>query len=572
MTPSPSTREIVSLVGVVALLAHQVLRRYEPRTPLHHASCLLLAPTTISVAIILNPQCTRTLVHTFLLVFPLYISTLVVSIVIYRLSPFHPLARYPGPIPARVSMFWMAVVSTSGDQHKYIKSLHDRYGDVVRTGPNELSVRDPSLVPEILGSSGLPKGPHFHGRMLQYEPRMLVAVSDIEEHARRRRPWLRGFAPAAVKEYDALIAQRASQMRSALEEQKGVVQLGEWIDFFAYDFMTDMAFGGGSELLSGQGKDNFWAVLDAHSRMATFLGRLPWLGILLGYVPAASKPVALLINRCAEFTAARVKRGASKLDLFHYLSGEDDPSRPQAPASQLIDDGVLAIVAGADTTASATTSTFACLLAHPEVYVRLQQEVDRFYPPGADPADSRHHKEMPYLNAVINEGLRLFPPVPGGTQRMEPADGQGSTFSSMYVPPGTNVWVHTWSLHRDPRNFRPHPNGFWPERWLLAADPDLDSAGTAKVEGAFTHNAGAFVPFSYGPMNCVGRALAVQEMGTLLCTVLQRFEVRAAPGATVDGREGGVFDLHAYEERYKDFFTTSRAAVPVVLEARRGRE
>ena len=66
-----------------------------------------------------------------------------------------------------------------------------------------------------------------------------------------------------------------------------------------------------------------------------------------------------------------------------------------------MDDGILAVIAGADTTASALTSIFACLLAHPDAYAALQEEVDRFYPPDADVCATEHHKEMPYLNAVM---------------------------------------------------------------------------------------------------------------------------------------------------------------------------
>ncbi|KAH9925355.1 cytochrome P450 [Epithele typhae] len=568
-------RELVALAGTTALVVHQVIRRYQPYTPFQHASFLVLVPALLSSALAPSPLGTRGPIGTLLIVFPLYVSSLGILVIAYRLSPFHPLSRYPGPVVARISKFWMAALSLSGDQHKYIKSLHERYGDVVRTGPNELSVRDPSAASVILGSPGLPKGTHFYGRMLEYKPRMMIAIHDHDEHARRRRPWLRGLSPAAVKGYNAFIAQRSAQMCNALEEQSGVVRLDEWVNYFAYDFMTDMAFGGGSELLSGQGKDNFWAILDGNMRMATVFGHLPWLGILLGYVPAVVAPVTALIDRCAEFARARVKRGSSKPDLFHYLSGEDDPSRPPASEYQLIDDGILAMVAGADTTSSAMTSIFACLLSHPETYNRLQAEVDKYYPPGEDPLDSRHHKEMSYLNAVINEGLRLFPPVPGGTQRMVPADGQGTAINGLlYFPPGTHLWVHTWSLHRDPRNFYPEPEGFWPDRWLLADNDSLRSkvalpGGVSVAE--FKHNGSAFTAFSQGPMNCVGRALAMQEMSTLLCSLLQRFEVRTAPEGAVDGQLGGLYDMGRYEDEYQDFFVTARASVPVVLQVRQGK-
>ena len=68
-----------------------------------------------------------------------YLATLVISTVVYRLSPFHPLARYPGPIGPRMSKFWMAFKCLGGSQHRYIQSLHHKHGDVVRTGTFTLS-------------------------------------------------------------------------------------------------------------------------------------------------------------------------------------------------------------------------------------------------------------------------------------------------------------------------------------------------------------------------------------------------------------------------------------------------
>ena len=62
---------------------------------------------------------------------------------------------------------------------------------------------------------------------------------------------------------------------------------------------------------------------------------------------------------------------------------------------QLVDDGVLAIVAGADTTSSALTSLTYLLPTHPDVYEKLQVEIDKFYPAGEDALDTKHHRDMP---------------------------------------------------------------------------------------------------------------------------------------------------------------------------------
>ena len=79
----------------------------------------------------------------------------------------------------------------------------------------------------------------------------------------------------------------------------------------------------------------------------------------------------------------------------------DDSDAPTPPLAQLVDDGILAIVAGADTTASALASIFACILSSPSAYDALQAEVDRFYPKDADVFDITRQREMKYLNAVM---------------------------------------------------------------------------------------------------------------------------------------------------------------------------
>ena len=91
----------------------------------------------------------------------------------------------------------------------------------------------------------------------------------------------------------------------------------------------------------------------------------------------------------------------------HYVvftprqSHEDQPDEPPPPTHQLADDGVFAIVAGSDTTSTALTSFFYCLLAHPEVYANLLSEVDNSYSDGETTLNTARHEKMPYLDAVL---------------------------------------------------------------------------------------------------------------------------------------------------------------------------
>ena len=126
-------------------------------------------------------------------------------------------------------------------------------------------------------------------------------------------------------------------------------------------------------------------------------------------------------------------------------------------------------------------------------------------------------------------------------------------------------------LHRDPRNFC-FADPFWPERWLVASGqlpledalaslslpPSATYASGSEAKFEFVHNELAFLAFSHGPMNCVGKGFALQEIRTVMCALVQRFAVRL--------EEGWV--AKEYEAAYKDFFVASRPMLPVHLERR----
>ena len=78
-----------------------------------------------------------------------------------------------------------------------------------------------------------------------------------------------------------------------------------------------------------------------------------------------------------------------------------DTSIEPPSVDEIISDGILAIVAGSDTTASSLCHILYCMLIHPETYKRLQAEVDQFYPPGEDSLSSQHHSKMTFLEAVM---------------------------------------------------------------------------------------------------------------------------------------------------------------------------
>ena len=80
----------------------------------------------------------------------------------------------------------------------------------------------------------------------------------------------------------------------------------------------------------------------------------------------------------------------------------EDGAEPSAPPfRETVSNGTLAMIAGSDTTSIALSNLFYFVLSDPAVYARLRAEVDRYFPPGENPLDTKHHASMPFLNAVM---------------------------------------------------------------------------------------------------------------------------------------------------------------------------
>jgi len=108
-------------------------------------------------------------------------------------------------------------------------------------------------------------------------------------------------------------------------------------------------------------------------------------------------------------------------------------------------DCALIIVAGSDTTTATLTHALYHLARSEEVFSKLQKELDSFYKPGSE-SEFRDLQEATYLNGVINETLRLHPPVPGGVLRVTPPEG--ITIGSTFIPGNVTISTPAYSLGR----------------------------------------------------------------------------------------------------------------------------
>ena len=176
---------------------------------------------------------------------------------------------------------------------------------------------------------------------------------------------------------------------------------------------------------------------------------------------------------------------------------------------QLRDEAVTMLLAGHETTAIALSYAVFALSEHPQVCARLRQEIDGHL--GSRPATLADLPRLRYLDAVMRETLRLYPPAwLMGREIIQRFELGGYT-----LEPGEQIMMSPYVVHRDARLY-PEPERFLPDRWLTPPTPPLPRF--------------AYFPFGGGPRVCIGNHFAMMEISLVLATLMQQVELTVVPG------------------------------------------
>lgn len=178
-------------------------------------------------------------------------------------------------------------------------------------------------------------------------------------------------------------------------------------------------------------------------------------------------------------------------------SPQPRPAVVPYPASQIS-------LAGSDTTASAIRATMLYVLTNPPVLAKLIAELSNS--PISDPITDSEARKLPYLQAVIKEGLRIHPPVTGLMFKEVPA--QGDTVNGHFVPGGTKIGYCAFGVFLDEGRWGPDAKIFRPERWLEGT-PEETKAKEAILDMAF----------GYGRSSCLGKSIAQIELNKVIAQV-----------------------------------------------------
>lgn len=269
-------------------------------------------------------------------------------------------------------------------------------------------------------------------------------------------------------------------------------------------------------------------ILNRRGEVSATLGCFPALKPYAKWLPDPFFSKGLnAVQNLAGIAIARVKGrldsppAIERKDLLERLmEGRDDKGEPLG-REELTAEALTQLIAGSDTTSNSSCALLYHVIRTPGVIEKLQEELDAAIPGNFEVPTYEMVKDLPYMQAVIDEALRFHSTSGIGLPRLIPLDSQGVHIRGHYFPPGTVLSVPTYTIHHSKEIWGPDADEYRPERW---------STVTARQKNAF-------IPFSHGPRACVGRNVAEMELKMIVATWARRYKVSLRQDY-MDTREG----------------------------------
>ncbi|KAF2011846.1 cytochrome P450 [Aaosphaeria arxii CBS 175.79] len=449
---------------------------------------------------------------------------------IYNLY-FHPLANFPGPILWRASRL-PHMRAVWGKHFPYeIKKLHAQYGGVVRIAPNELSFSEAAAWDDIYSNTdganpkAFKKGEIWHGN-LEPGPSSVFTTIDFKEHGRIRKFMDPAFSERAVLQQEPIIRKHVDTCINKLRSRPSrTVNIVDWFNFTLFDIIGDLCFGESFNCLD---KCEFEPWMD---QMAASI-KLNYQSINIRHFPIVNwllKPLGgfLIPKEIIKQHMDYRQRSTEKLeralrsndtdrqDIVSQLLKSNERSEGLTHEEVLLN-SMQFINAASETTATTLTGVINHLLVNLDSLSKLEAEVRQFT--SSAEMTLQALKPLPYLNAVLNEALRMCSSIPIGYMRVSPPEG--GIVAGNYVPGNTIVTVLPVAVSFSPKYFY-EPESWHPERWLPEAETDPKSP--------FYHDHRKAVRgFGWGPYNCIGEPLGWAAMRLILAQMLWAYNLKKA--------------------------------------------
>ena len=394
----------------------------------------------------------------------------------------------------------------------FLEHLVDRYGDVVKWRmPITIHiVNHPDDVKRVLSAPS----ERFSKQTIDY--RILsgslgkgLVTNDGASWARQRRLMQPMFHNRAINPFDGPINAHTADMleRWAALPPGHRLALEQEMSTLTFKVVGTTLFGVDVEPYTQEIAEILEVINISTHELRALLTLVPWLPT--PHNRRAHDAVRRLDRIVYGLIDARRRSGERRDDILdRLLAARDEEDGTGMDEKQIRDEVVTLLLAGHETSANALLWTFEQLASHPEVKARLLEELTTELK-GA-PATSADLARLPYLKQVVQETMRVRPPVWAIARRSH----QDEVMQGYRVPAGAYLMIMPYMLHRH-RDFWPEPLRFDPERFSPKRTDNRHSY--------------CYIPFAAGPRTCIGAGMAMLEIQLVLARLLPLFRVRPVP-------------------------------------------
>ncbi|RPA85284.1 putative cytochrome P450 monooxygenase [Ascobolus immersus RN42] len=448
---------------------------------------------------------------------------------IIYLRYFHPLAKFPGPFWGSITDLYSCYIYLTKEQHLRELELHKKYGPIVRYKPNLVLVDDPNYLP-VIYHKHVDKTAFQKASGLGFSSAVVSALPH-KEHAALKKRVAPSFTMTNIRGMEGAVDTRVREWITRIDQdfaqKKMAMDFGPWSQYYAYDVVSELAFGKPFGFVKAA-SDVAGLIHSLHITMpgAGILQRIPSLADVLSLPilekkmmpnPTDKTGIGAIMGFRNKLIRKRIESGESGSgengvkDILGHLLAYRDENGNGISEEDLNSELMIVLLAGSDTTAAAFRNFLKHILGHPDVYKRLQAELDEAYDSGklSSPPNYDEILELKYFLACIKESMRHEAPVPSHLPRM--VSEPGYNIAGHFIPGGAEIGCNAWVTARH-KTFGEDAHLFNPDRYYNASEKELIRLD--KLDYVW----------GYGSRACLGRNLAQVELYKILCEFFRRFK------------------------------------------------
>ncbi|KFA77850.1 hypothetical protein S40288_09765 [Stachybotrys chartarum IBT 40288] len=440
-------------------------------------------------------------------------------------NTWYRLSHVPGPFWASVSQVWMAREALKGSQPESLKAANAKYGPLIRVGPNDVVTGDHEVLRRIHAvRSSYDRGPWYDSMRFDGERDSIVSVRGAA-HGILRYKMSQGYAGKDNSSIEETINAHVANLIRLVEtkyittsEDYRPVDFAEKFQFFTLDVISDLSFSNPFGYLEKDADlHDYIKITRQYIPTMVIFANIPVLARLMqsrlfkGLMPKDTDPVGFgaLMGIVKRVVANRFTPSKGvHLDMLgsfirHGLTQQECSS-----------EAFVQILAGSDTSATTMRVVLLHLLSNPPMYHKLQKEIDDGIAAGAisSPITNAEAREMPYLQAIIKEGLRIKPSASGTFFKAVPPGGD--TIDGKFLPEGTQVGSSSFAIHHSKETYGDDAETFNPDRWLVSDRETL-----------FRRNNTLDLIFHSGKWHCLGKPVALTEFNKMFVELMRRYDL-----------------------------------------------